>query len=148
MPGTYQALKKYLFRGFPGCPVVRTRCFYCHERKETESEVDQLCPTLCDQATQSMEFSRQEYWSGLLFPSPGDLPYPRIKPRPPALQADALPSEPPAKPMTQVQSLVRELRSHKLCHQKKKKLFKEQLINLSSPPPLFNHHVSPLYGGR
>ena len=46
-----------------------------------------------------MEFSRQEYWSGLPFPSPGDLPDPRIKPRSPALQADALPSEPPGKPI-------------------------------------------------
>ena len=41
-----------------------------------------------------MEFSRQEYWSGLPFPSPGDLPNPGIKPGSPALQADALPSEP------------------------------------------------------
>ena len=44
-----------------------------------------------------MKFSRQEYWSGLLCPSPGDLPYPEIKPRPPALQADSLPSELPGK---------------------------------------------------
>ena len=42
-----------------------------------------------------MEFSRQEYWSGLLFPSPEDLPNPGIEPGSPALQADALPSEPP-----------------------------------------------------
>ena len=42
-----------------------------------------------------MEFSRQEYWSGLLFPSPGDLPDPGIEPGSPALQADSLPSEPP-----------------------------------------------------
>ena len=42
-----------------------------------------------------MEFSRQEYWSGLPFPSPGELPDPGIKPRSPALQADALPSELP-----------------------------------------------------
>ena len=41
-----------------------------------------------------MEFSRQDYWSGLPFLSPGDLPDPGIKPRSPALQADALPSEP------------------------------------------------------
>ena len=41
-----------------------------------------------------MEFSRQEYWSGLPFPSPGDLPDPGIEPRSPALQADTLPSEP------------------------------------------------------
>ena len=45
-----------------------------------------------------MEFSRQEYWSGLPFPSPGDLPKWGIEPRSPALQADTLPSEPPGKP--------------------------------------------------
>ena len=49
------------------------------------------------QAPPSLGFSRQEHWSGLPFPSPGDLPDPRIKPRSPALQADALPSEPPGK---------------------------------------------------
>ena len=42
-----------------------------------------------------MEFSRPEYWSGLPFPYPGDLPNPGIKPRSPALQADSLPAEPP-----------------------------------------------------
>ena len=47
------------------------------------------------QAPQSMEFSRQEYWSGLPFPSPGDLPDLGIEPRSPALQADSLPSDPP-----------------------------------------------------
>ena len=47
------------------------------------------------QAPPSMGFSRQEYWSGLPFPSPGDLPDPGIEPRSPTLQADALPSEPP-----------------------------------------------------
>ena len=45
-----------------------------------------------------MEFSRQEYWSGLPFPSPGDLPDPGIEPRSPALQAHSLLSEPPGKP--------------------------------------------------
>ena len=45
-----------------------------------------------------MGFSRQEYWSGLPFPSPGDLPDPGIGPRSTALQADALTSEPPGKP--------------------------------------------------
>ena len=43
----------------------------------------------------SMGFSRQEYWSGLLFPSPGDLPDPGIEPGSPALQADSLPYELP-----------------------------------------------------
>ena len=41
----------------------------------------------------SMGFSRQEYWSGLPFPSPGDIPDSGIKPRSPALQADSLPTE-------------------------------------------------------
>ena len=54
--------------------------------------------TVAHQAPPSMGFSRQEYWSGLPFPSPGDLPHPGIKPRSPALQADALTSEPPRKP--------------------------------------------------
>ena len=49
------------------------------------------------QAPLSMGFSRQEYWSGLLFLSPGYLPETGIKPRTPALQADALPPEPPGK---------------------------------------------------
>ena len=61
------------------------------------------CLTLCDpwtvvyQASLSIGFSRQEYWSGLPFPSPEDLPYPGIEPRSPTLQADALASEPPGK---------------------------------------------------
>ena len=54
--------------------------------------------TVAYQAPLSMGFSRQGYWSGLPFPSPGDLPDPGIKPRSPALQADALPSEPPGRP--------------------------------------------------
>ena len=49
--------------------------------------------TIAHQAPPSMGFSRQEYWSGLPFPSPGDLPDPGIEPRSPALQADALTSE-------------------------------------------------------
>ena len=53
--------------------------------------------TVAYQAPPSMGFSRQEYWSGLPFPSPGDLPDPGIKLRSPAFQADALTSEPPGK---------------------------------------------------
>ena len=56
---------------------------------------DSLGPCVACQAPLSMELSRQEYWSGLPFLSPGDLPNPGIKPRSPALQADSLPSEPP-----------------------------------------------------
>ena len=63
--------------------------------------VTQLCPTLATpwtvacRASLSMGFSRQEYWSGLSFPSPGALPDPGIEPRSPASQADSLPTEPP-----------------------------------------------------
>ena len=53
--------------------------------------------TVVCQAPLSMEFSRQGYWSGLPFPSPGDLPNPGMEPSCPALQADFLPSEPPGK---------------------------------------------------
>ena len=55
--------------------------------------------TVAYQAFQSMGFSRQEYWSGLPFLSPGDLPNPGMEPKSPALEADALPTEPPGKPI-------------------------------------------------
>ena len=54
--------------------------------------------TIAYQAPPSMGFSRQEYWNGLPFPSPRDLPDPGIEPRSPSFQADALTSEPPGKP--------------------------------------------------
>ena len=61
--------------------------------------VTKSCPTLATpwtaacQALLSMGFSRQDYWSGSPFPSPGDLPNPGIEPRSPALQAKSLPTE-------------------------------------------------------
>ena len=75
-----------------------------HKEKDNHSLkvlVTQSCLTLCDPMHQilvSMEFSRQEYWSGEPFPCPGDLPNPGIKPGSLAFQADSLPSEPPGKP--------------------------------------------------
>ena len=60
--------------------------------------------TVAYQAPPSMGFSRQEYWSGLPFPSPGDLPNPGIEPGSPALQPDALTSEPLGKPPELVES--------------------------------------------
>ena len=54
--------------------------------------------TAASQAPPSMGFSRKEYWSGLPFPSAGDLPNSGIEPRSLALWADALPSKPPGKP--------------------------------------------------
>ena len=56
--------------------------------------------TVAHQAPLSMEFSRQEYWSGLPFPLPGDLPDAGIEPRSPALQADSLQSNQRGKPMS------------------------------------------------
>ena len=70
---------------------------------ESESAIAQSCPTLCNpidcslQVSLSMGFPRLEYWSGLPFSSPGDLPNPGIESESPTLQADALPSEPPGK---------------------------------------------------
>ena len=59
--------------------------------------------TVAHQASPFKEFSRQEYWSGLPFPSPGDLPNLRIEPGSTALRADASPSEPPGKPMNSME---------------------------------------------
>ena len=65
----------------------------------------QLCLTLCDpqtftrQAPLSMEFFRQEYWSGLPFPPPWNLPDPGIEPMSPALAGRFLTAEPPGKPL-------------------------------------------------
>ena len=65
---------------------------------------DSLQWTEAHQGPLSMKFNKQEYWSVLLFPSPGDLPDPGIKSRSSALQADFLPSEPPGKPLTTISS--------------------------------------------
>ena len=69
----------------------------------SESEVTQSCPTLCDPVDCSPPGSsihgilQARILEWLPFPSPGDLPNPGIEPRSPALQADALPSDPPGK---------------------------------------------------
>ena len=74
------------------------------EKKRSEESVshsvvsDSLWPH-AHQAPLSMGFSRQKYWSGLPFPSPGDLPDPGIELRSPELQMDSLPSELPGKPV-------------------------------------------------
>ena len=60
---------------------------------------------IAHQAPLSIGFSRQEYWSGLLFPSLWDLPHPGIEPRTLALQADSLPTEPSGKPFKKYETL-------------------------------------------
>ena len=84
-------------------------CVCIYEKVKSLSRVRLFVTTwtVAYQAPPSMEFSRQEYWSGLPFPSPGDLPDPGIEPGSPALQADALPSEPPGKSsLKQVSALI------------------------------------------
>ena len=75
---------------------------------KSESKIAQSCPILCDPMDCSPPGSsihgifQVRVWSGLPFPSPGDLPDPRIEPRSPALQADALTSEPLMFPKAQI----------------------------------------------
>ena len=72
----------------PACVLSHFRCVQLYA----------TLSTVARQAPLSMWFSRQEYWSRLPCPSPGDLPDPGFEPRSPALQADSLPSEPLGKP--------------------------------------------------
>ena len=90
---TFQVLREITFHQESRAPLMSRHVLVAQSRLT-------LCDpwTVAHQAPLTMKFSRQEYWSGLPFPSPGDLPNPGIKPRSPALQADALTSEPPGKP--------------------------------------------------
>ena len=80
---------------------------YCESESVSCSVVsDFVTPsTVAHQAPLSLEFSREEYWSGYPFPSPGDLHDPGIKPGSPALQADSLLSEPPGKPSLDIKEV-------------------------------------------
>ena len=118
-------VKFHLWKG-KWCPWVLHTCLFLDwDIPETEFRLVLLCQTLCDPmdcnppGSSVMEFSRQEYWSGLPFSSPGDLPNPGIKPGSSALQADSLPSEPPGKP---------------LCSEKMSLDFQIQAFALSFPP--------------
>ena len=71
-------------------------------RKQGFALFQMLFRKVAHHAPLSMGFYKQEYWSGLLCPPPGDLPNPGIKPRSPALQTDDLLSEPPGKPIRKV----------------------------------------------
>ena len=85
--------------------------YWCNFGMKMKVLVAQSCLTLCNphgltvtcQAPLFMEFSKLKYWSGLPFPSPGDLPNPGIEPMSPALQVDSLLSEPPGKPSRKTQ---------------------------------------------
>ena len=86
--------------------------------------------TVAHQAPLSIGFSRQEYWSGLPCPSPGDLPNPGIKPRSPALQADALTSEPAKGVSDGLQDVGRRENGRKLTL-----CLLIHLLTLPPPPP-------------
>ena len=116
-------------------------CSLCFQLLQYRSEVKSLSHvqlfvtpwTVACQAPLSMGFSRQEYWSGLPFPSPGDLPNSGIEPRSPALQADALFSEPPGKSGIHIFSLNLSLDSYGQftqwpCKQLKLDVSKTELI--------------------
>ena len=85
-----------LVMAFPHSPIVNSRRKW---KRKSLSRVRLFATpwSVAYQAPPSMGFSRQEYWSGLPFPSPGDLPNPGIEPGSPSFQADALTSEPPGK---------------------------------------------------
>ena len=86
-----------LSKGFQLSPTAAPKLHSAPNWNNSLPFVAKSCPTLASpwtvafQAPLSMGFSRQQYWSGLPFPSPGDLPDPGIEPRSPALQADSLP---------------------------------------------------------
>ena len=86
------------------------KLMYDHEKVKVKSvscvQLFSLLWTVAHQAPLSMGFSRQEYWSGLPFPSPGDLTNPGIKQRSPALQVDSLPSEPPENTNDHVYAII------------------------------------------
>ena len=84
--------------------------------------------TVALQAPLSMEFSRQEYWSGLPCPSPGDPSNPGIEPGSPALQADSLPFEPPGKPQPDRQAEVKSWRTLKNIIKSSELILREQEV--------------------
>ena len=90
----------------------RTQIKIRNEKREITTDIQPLATpwTIAYQVPPSIGFSRQACWSGLPFPSPGDLPDPGIKPGSPTLQADALLSEPrkPTTDITDIQMIIRD----------------------------------------
>ena len=94
--------------------------------------------TVAHQAPLSMEFSRQEYWSGLPFPSLGDLPDPGMEPRSPALQADSLLSKPPGTPHVNQNDSQHPAAVPRLCQIRTPLHYLTGFASYDSPPWLFH----------
>ena len=92
-------------------PASQLYMYMCMCQSFSHIQLFAVPRTVNCQAPLSIEISRQEYWSGLPFPSPGDLPNPGIEPGSPTLQADTIPSEPPGKPRT-LPVIIIQLLSH------------------------------------
>ena len=92
-------------------------CIYVFSRSVVSNTVTPW--TAACQASLTMRFSRQEYWSGLPCPSSGDLPNPGINPGSTELQADALPSELPGKPLSLLKYYQKIIIFNKWCYIKK-----------------------------
>ena len=107
LPGSQTAIFLYVFTQWKGEGTLRG-LFYkgTNPIHEASTLITQKCQSLShvqlfvtpQTVARQAPLSRQEYWQGLLFPSPGDLPKLGIEPGSPALQADSLPSQPPGKP--------------------------------------------------
>jgi len=111
----------------------------------SEVKVAQSCLSSTPWTTHSTEFSRPAYWSGLLFPSPGDLPNPGIEPRSPSLQVDSLPAEPQGKPTpfrTKHQFGIILFKAFRFLTQTKGSLTAEFQHSGKLAPPLIIAHVS------
>ena len=100
--------------------------------------------TVAYQVPPSMGFSKQECWSGLPFPSPGDLPNPGIEPGSPALQADALPSEPPEKPLISSDRFKRHLLLGRKAMTNRDSILKSKVITLPAKVHVVKAMVFPI----
>ena len=110
---TFLRIKWLLLKSQNTCPA-----FSIHPKETCCWLVAKLCPTLSDSMECSPSgsavhgFSRQEHWSGLPFPSPGDLPNPEIKPTSPAWQVDSLPLGHPRSPQRVTDGLFQVVNIH------------------------------------
>ena len=114
--------------------IVLLRMRETQETGFLRNRVLEIPGTIAHQAPPSMGFSRQEYWSGLLFPSPGDLPDPGTETRSPPLRADALPTEVSGKPRDKTGEMQSKEDTRS---EERKKNHKILNILLTSPKKIF-----------